>query len=526
MGRAVTRAAAPALAATVLWVLGRTRGAAVVAVLAAAVLVLGLTAPAIAAGLDRILHRAGEVVAHAVAVALSALAWVLVVLPVWALSRVVGYSPLDPGWSTPESSWTTVGTDRVRRPDGQPADPSRMGSLDPERSVRARRRSHLRLLVLAPLAVALLALAAPPLLRRYHLIGQDSTSIDLRQGASGTAAGASATPGAPGAAPATVPPDTPTPRTFNGAPVDDYAHEGEPWSKEHLREVSVAKVHSDYFLGFRLGDFESPYLNVRDGRRVTSTPAGADLTVWFLGGSTMFGIGQRDDHTIPSVVARLAEQDGIRIKALNFGVSGYVNWQETVLLAQQLTVLPKPDMVVFYDGVNDRGLGTYRVDDGSLDPSVMERLPLSDEERATHRASLGVAADVSDADRNELEVTLASAQYRRGVETARALARSYGFPVLHVWQPQPFAKKPNPADDELYRRLDFDPSILPASTATYDAIRTRSGVDPIDLTTALDDVTVPVFFDSSHTNELGARVVATELYRRIKPDLAAAARRP
>ncbi|MEZ5178669.1 MAG: hypothetical protein R2746_10425 [Acidimicrobiales bacterium] len=32
--------------------------------------------------------------------------------------------------------------------------------------------------------------------------------------------------------------------------------------------------------------------------------------MWFLGGSTMFGIGQRDDHTIESGFVRIADEAG------------------------------------------------------------------------------------------------------------------------------------------------------------------------------------------------------------------------
>ena len=47
----------------------------------------------------------------------------------------------------------------------------------------------------------------------------------------------------------------------------------------------------------------------------------------------------------------------------------------------------------------------------------------------------------------------------------------------------------------------------------------QSGVNPIDLTGALDEVDEPVYFDSSHTNELGARVIGERLYRALRPHL-------
>ena len=67
----------------------------------------------------------------------------------------------------------------------------------------------------------------------------------------------------------------------------------------------------------------------------------------------MFGFGQRDEHTIPSEIARLAEADGIRIRSVNFGVESYNGYQETMAFADALAKDDPPDLVVFYDGVNE-----------------------------------------------------------------------------------------------------------------------------------------------------------------------------
>lgn len=53
----------------------------------------------------------------------------------------------------------------------------------------------------------------------------------------------------------------------------------------------------------------------------------------------------------------------------------------------------------------------------------------------------------------------------------------------------------------------------------YAEIRRRSGVEPIDLSGAFDDVTVPVYSDYEHHNELGARVIGRKLYEQLRPEL-------
>src|SRR4029077_8544827 len=95
--------------------------------------------------------------------------------------------------------------------------------------------------------------------------------------------------------------------------------------------------------------------NIYDGVRKSyqSTAPGQKVSVWFFGASALFGEGQRDDHTIPSEFARLAEADGIPLEVRNFGRPGTAMWQELELFQQVVSTGQKPDRVVFYDGFND-----------------------------------------------------------------------------------------------------------------------------------------------------------------------------
>jgi hypothetical protein len=91
--------------------------------------------------------------------------------------------------------------------------------------------------------------------------------------------------------------------------------------------------------------------------------------------------------------------------------------------------------------------------------------------------------------------------------------------VLHFWQPIAAVKQYFPSDDELLRRTGLQPRWRDQRVAEYGAIREHSGVDPIDLSTALDQVDRPVYFDHGHTNEMGARVVAEAMYAHLRPVL-------
>ena len=105
-------------------------------------------------------------------------------------------------------------------------------------------------------------------------------------------------------------------------------------------------------------------MNVRRGIRRSYEPAGAQgrdaVKIFFFGGSTMFGMFQRDAHTIPSEFARLAEADGIPVRAINFGRLAYANWQEMLLLEKLVSRGREPDLAVFYDGATSSWASSAR----------------------------------------------------------------------------------------------------------------------------------------------------------------------
>jgi len=300
-----------------------------------------------------------------------------------------------------------------------------------------------------------------------------------------------------------------------GLPVDGYAHEGEPFAPLLFREHKGVRSTPDPVLGSRLNDFAGTHLNIADGRRASyeqSLPSVA--VVWFFGGSTMFGIGQRDEHTIPSVVARLAEEDGIRIQPVNFGVSGDNNWIATERFEQAITRddLPRPNLVVFYDGTNEITGESFLVDIGAANSGAITRLTLSDEERLRRREEVQGRTSLS----MEESAARAGSQYRRGVTLARAHGDWFDVPVLHFWQPVAVSRAPSASDDGLFDRIALSRQGAETSRAEYEMLFDHTDVGAIDISDAMDVSDEPIYFDWSHHNELGARLVGDAMYRHIR----------
>ena len=106
------------------------------------------------------------------------------------------------------------------------------------------------------------------------------------------------------------------------------------------RAGAASRASADPYLGYRLGNKASD-LHQRGRRRARQLPVdgtGKKLSVWFFGASALFGDGQRDDHTIPSEFARLAETDGIPVEVRNYGRPGVAMWQELELFQQLVGV--------------------------------------------------------------------------------------------------------------------------------------------------------------------------------------------
>src|SRR6185369_4951231 len=92
---------------------------------------------------------------------------------------------------------------------------------------------------------------------------------------------------------------------------------------------------------WRRQPFAGRFINI-DERGVRRTWKSANATaaarrVFLFGGSTMWGTGARDDHTIASELARDLEERGFGdVEVTNFGEGGYVSMQDLVLLEDEI----------------------------------------------------------------------------------------------------------------------------------------------------------------------------------------------
>ena len=293
---------------------------------------------------------------------------------------------------------------------------------------------------------------------------------------------------------------------------------------------------------------------------VDNTTSDDALQVWVFGGSAVWGVGAPDSETIPSHLASLLNGAiGIESNIRNLGRRGYVSTQEVIYLMRELQAGRRPDVVVFYNGVNDAATVSLWPEFPGAHVSfdaVRDRFEATDDDgdigwfaRSTglYKASRIVLDRVEGVpfERDGIIVyadrdTDATPNYRwlaeRGIDlwlyNARvvdSLAREYGFTPLMAFQPGLWSTgKP----------LDPSEESLIASEMEYVGLRTIMTVRAemaavlnerlsdtqapdwvVNLNELFADTPEPLYIDYVHVtgrgNEIAAGRITTELLERL-----------
>jgi lysophospholipase L1-like esterase len=272
----------------------------------------------------------------------------------------------------------------------------------------------------------------------------------------------------------------------------------QPWYPEYAKEFAASEGSAwrQYVYFRRASAYHGRYINIDSLRhRVTpqpSTPAVPAARVFFFGGSTLWGSFLRDDHTIPAEASRRLQAlvgPGSRVEVTNFGETGHVFTQGMLELMLQLREGNRPDVVVFYGGINETfstlqngeaGLGQNEAnrvkefalgrqlvwhghEEGAvkdlhsfavLNAEALSRLRLVQRvARVLHPAPPTTLLPRDSAARSIVRV------YAENVRMIESLARTYGFTPIYVWQPTLHATRKvlTPFERRLMRTIDNDP---------------------------------------------------------------------
>jgi lysophospholipase L1-like esterase len=347
------------------------------------------------------------------------------------------------------------------------------------------------------------------------------------------------------------------------------AYQGTPWATEYFRSLYQVRMRWYPYAYWNATPMTSRYLNIDpNGNRVTWNQPHQPgdrrpvLRVFMMGGSTTWGTGVRDDHTLPSLLAqRFARNPGFDIEVTNLAQIGYVTTQELVLLYQLLRQGQRPDLVIFNDGVNDcftayqngtAGLTQsefFRAEEFIVLGSSWGRKKLYRTALRTALMSTGMAdlvkwlagkddpnmaphqikpilpylappQDFEGTDAVERDVVDI---YLFNIQFARMVGERYHFRSLYYWQPTVFSKR---SLVPFERKLLFgDPMRQEFFDQTYKrvaAIARANGI--IDISGILNDRDKLDFIDPYHVNESANEIIADRMAADAGPVLAQLAR--
>jgi len=278
-------------------------------------------------------------------------------------------------------------------------------------------------------------------------------------------------------------------------------------------------------------EVHTPYINIDRGERRSWSPppcACDPVVVWLYGASTMFGMGQRDDNTIPSKLAKIAERHGITLEVHNRGVLGDLHWEESQRFAWDVESGEVPDVVVFYSGYNDIVGTEYRDNLGhGLDGTPVDWTAENSFERGAFdpfgvakRWLSGIPDDwtvppLPEVDRMEPAAlgTYVANQYLKSRLVGVDAAKRHGVAATWFWQPTLYTR---PA---VTNEPQSEPNFDRYQRSAFAAASLGLPSEIVDLSSLFNQDDRVIYYDDVHTNELGAHLVAQAMFDRIRNDL-------
>ena len=292
-----------------------------------------------------------------------------------------------------------------------------------------------------------------------------------------------------------------------------------PASSAHMNravydETMAANVFVyEPWLGFRNKDFSGVHVNVSGFERKT-IPAFVQketdtITIWFFGGSTLFGFNSTDAETIPSVFANSYSNDTLQKKSLlikNYGIPYYYSYHEYRLLCLLLEQEPLPDFVVFIDGLNDFWL--YG--------NTFYKTPYFSEKMAAfmNQALYSLPSITNDTKLTATQTDTLVMNYLQTVALTKKLLHSKGIQPLFVLQPVPFFKYPNKKNDPVCSQNEY-----PVFETVYPRLEQffRNDSTFLYLGNELQTQTGLPFVDAIHYSPLYSKHLAALIYQKLKP---------
>lgn len=323
------------------------------------------------------------------------------------------------------------------------------------------------------------------------------------------------------------------------------------WTQVYWQEAKLAEnyAYKPYTIWRHL-PFVGQTVNINQ-EGIRQTP-GAECSVgaykvFTFGGSTMLGWGSPDWGTIPAYLqTELEDQIEGPVCVVNLAEDGYVSTQSLVGLMLQLQAGNIPNLVIFYDGVNEviaaqeSGQPSAHVTLAKIADRFEQRdHPLVTWGKSTRMYTVlqhwanrlnqqgnnNTAEDSSrpgiGTDTSNLAASVAET-YLSNYKIVGALAREYRFDYFFFLQPHLAVEGKTLTTEERNMRSSIDPTLVVLAKAVYDNIALKAPNHEYfwDLTDVFKEEESQIYIDDvGHITPEGNSLVALEMLSLIEDDL-------
>lgn len=311
---------------------------------------------------------------------------------------------------------------------------------------------------------------------------------------------------------------------------NNYPSYSKYW-KEHTKSTST---HFEPYFHWKRNTFHGASINISiNGIRSTTPPKSHNnKTIFIFGGSTMWGTGSKDSHTIPSFLQQELNNSNYNYKVTNFGETGFVSTQELNLLLLQLAQGNIPDIVIFYDGVNDGYAGAYSP---AIPRDVQNLRSKFNKERkkntfiqlyetSNYKRLINHFVKNNDWENQILKSIDSNSNstirlYLEHIKQVKAIGKEYGFKSLFFWQPNLLS--------DSKKLLPYEKIIINKSSQSFIKSQKKVYLDAKSvflkreedniffLGDIFEDTNEPIYIDWCHIGPDGNKIIARKIYKEI-----------
>lgn len=343
----------------------------------------------------------------------------------------------------------------------------------------------------------------------------------------------------------------PTRQTWFANQRESPVYAGVDWAQQFWVEEPARLKEPRVYVPFRVWGvtkWHGKYINNDDGangllRRTINPTCNSSrrVNVWVFGGSTVYGTAVPDFATMPSYLSRelnVAGQDCVVVT--NFGVEGYVTDQELILLEEQLKAGGRPDIVIFYDGVNDACLAwppgprdrhfSFSMLKARIEGKVRGRLDFVQNSNALRLVALGLShfrspsSFISLVAKTGPNVVATLDNYEANIRLVRALGEAYKFKIYCFWQPMlVYGAKPLVPFEQQMATRDargdtYDSAWFLTDAAVFREAELHAAGDGgfVFLGHLFDSTREPLYVDEAHLGPRGNEMVAQAIANYVR----------